>query len=93
MNSRRATYWVVAVLFGLGVVLVGLRLYSRQHVRVMQGDTTWRLTYHISFRAPRAGTRVRIAAPSDNVHSRMFRQDLRFSGLDNWQSRWQIAGA
>lgn len=82
MNSRRAAYWVVAVLFLIGAVLVGLRLYSRQHVRMMQGETTWRLTYHISFRAPRAGTKIRIASPSDDVHSRMFRQDLRFSGLD-----------
>ncbi len=85
--SRRGSYWVVALLIAVGVVLLALRLYSRYQVRMMQGDSTWRLTYHLSFRAPNAGTKVRIAVPSDDRHSRVFRQDLRYSGLNTERMR------
>ena len=82
VNSRRATPWVVAVLVLCGAVCLGLRLYSRYEVEMLQGDSVWRLTYNISFRAPKAGTKLRAAMPSDGRHSRVFRQDLRYSGLN-----------
>lgn len=52
-----------------------------------RGDTAWRLSYDISFEAADAGTRLRVAVPDDGRHSRVFRQDLRYSGLNTERLR------
>ena len=54
---------------------------------LMAGDSVWRLTYDIAFHAEQAGTRVRVAVPDDGQHSRVFRQELRYSGLSTERLR------
>lgn len=64
-----------------GAAAVGLGLKNRSDVQMGQGDAVWRLSYDVSFHAPRAGVRLRAAIPDDGPHNRVFRQDLRYSGL------------
>jgi transglutaminase-like putative cysteine protease len=77
---------VAALLVG-GALAVSLRLYNRYELALTRGDTVWRLSYDISFRAPRAGIRLRAAVPDDGRHHRVFRQDLRYSGLNTERLR------
>lgn len=81
MNSRRATAWTVWALVLTGSLCVGLRLYARHQMQLNDGDSVWRLTYTVEFRAPKAGARIRAALPADTEHSRVFRQDLLYSGM------------
>lgn len=87
MNGRRATRWAVAALLLSGAVMVGLRVQSRYGVAMTRGDSVWRLTYDVTFHAKQAGTRLRAAIPDDGEHSRVFRQDLRYSGLNTERLR------
>lgn len=81
ITARRATPWVVAAIMACGVVCVGLRLYSRYGLHMIQGDSVWRLTYDVTFEAAKSGIRLHAAIPSDQRHGRVFRRELRYSGL------------
>jgi len=78
---KRSTLWVVVGLLALGMACVGLRLYLRSDVRLARGDQVWRITYNVNFHALRAGARLRVAFPVDTAYSRLFRQELLYSGL------------
>jgi transglutaminase-like putative cysteine protease len=77
----------VLLLLVLGAACVGLRLWGRYGIRLTEGDSVWRLTYDITFHAAKAGTRLRVAVPDDGLHSRVFRKDLRYAGLDTERLR------
>ncbi|MDZ7620544.1 MAG: hypothetical protein U1E05_26370, partial [Patescibacteria group bacterium] len=81
MHGRRAARWVVAVVCAAGIVAVGLRMRSRHEVPMTEGDSVWRLAYDVTFRAPEPGMRLRVAIPDGGPHSRIFREDLRYTGL------------
>ena len=78
---------VVVSLVVLGMVCVALRLHFRRDVEMAQGDSTWRISYSIGFHAERPGARMRVAFPADTRHSRVFRQELFYSGLTADRSR------
>lgn len=87
MNARRVTPWVVGTLLICGICSFGWRFWSRYGIQMRQGDSVWRLSYNISFHAARSGLTLRAAVPRDAVHSRVFRQELRFSGLNTERVR------
>ncbi len=89
MHGRQVARWVVISLCLAGVAAIGLRVRSRRDVPMTQGDSVWRLTYDVSFRAPEAGMRLRVAVPDGGPHSRIYREDLRHTGLktDRMRSR------
>ena len=82
MNARRVTPWAVIVLLVCGTACLAWRLHSRYAVQMVQGDSVWRLTYNISFHAAKSGLPLHAAVPRDTVHCRVFRQELRYSGLN-----------
>ncbi|MCY2993059.1 MAG: hypothetical protein NTY19_35030 [Planctomycetota bacterium] len=86
INARRLTPWVAIALMICGVVCIALRVYSRE-MHLLQGDSVWRLTYDINFAAPKSGVTLRVAVPRDSVHSRVFRQELRYTGLNTERLR------
>ncbi|MBM3887510.1 MAG: hypothetical protein FJ388_00120 [Verrucomicrobia bacterium] len=92
MNVRRIAPWVAGTLAVLGTVGVGLRLYARHHAQMRLGDAVWRVTYTVRFHAANAGARVQVAVPSDTPQARLFRQDVRYAGLESeraHRTRWQ----
>jgi transglutaminase-like putative cysteine protease len=87
INSRRLAPWVVIVLAACGAAALAARLYSRYSVQMVQGDSVWRVTYDLTFHAKKAGITVRAAVPRDTPHARVFRQELRYSGLSTERLR------
>lgn len=87
MRGRQGARWVIAALCLAGVAALGLRLNNRREVPLTQGDSVWRLAYDVRFRAPEAGIRARIAIPDGGMHSRIFREDLRYAGLTTERMR------
>ena len=87
MNARRVVPWVAAALLVAGALCVGVRFYARRQMQLVHGDSVWRLTYTVDFRARRAGAKVHVAMPSDMPQARVFRQDLLYSGLAPLRSR------
>ncbi|MBI5688273.1 MAG: hypothetical protein HZC54_24640 [Verrucomicrobia bacterium] len=76
MNARRATPWVACLLVVLGIVLVGLRAYTRRESQLASGESLWRLTYTVKFQTEKAGARLSAAFPFDSAHCRVFRQNV-----------------
>ncbi|MFA6564843.1 MAG: 7TM domain-containing protein [Verrucomicrobiia bacterium] len=76
MNARRATPWVACLLVLLGIVLVGLRAYTRRELQLASGESLWRLTYTVKFQTETAGARLSAAFPFDTAHCRVFRQNV-----------------
>ena len=87
MHGRQVARWVIVSVCVAGMVAVGLRVYSRHDVPMTEGDSVWRLAYDVSFRAPEAGMRLRVAIPDGAPHSRIFREDLRYTGLKTERMR------
>jgi hypothetical protein len=87
LNARRVAPWVAVSLMVCGAACLGTRLYGRYGVRMVQGDSVWRLTYDVAFHATKSGVTVRAAVPRDTVHARVFRQELRYSGLSTERLR------
>jgi transglutaminase-like putative cysteine protease len=81
MNVRKAAPWVAGALALLGVACVSVRLHVQREMQLAGGDTLWRLSYTLSFRAEKPGARLSAAFPSDSAHCRVFRQDVLYSGL------------
>jgi hypothetical protein len=79
VNARKITPWFAAALVLSGVAAVALRWHNRRELQLRDGDSVWRLAYHVKFHAPRAGGKVRMAVPGDTAHSRLFRQDVQYS--------------
>ena len=75
------------VLIVLGAIGIGTRAYIRHRGQLAQGDSIWRINYEISFHAPKVGSRLRVALPGDTTHSRVYRQELEYSGLTPVHSR------
>ena len=92
MNARRVTPWVAGALVVLGAVGIGVRLHTRHATEMHRGDALWRVTYTVKFHAAKAGARLQVATPSDTGQARVFRQDVRYAGLESERSqhtRWQ----
>lgn len=87
MNARKAIPWVVGILIAVGVVCVGVRVYLRRQMSLVQGDSLWRITCTVEFHARKAGARLRLGMPSDTSQARVFRQDLLYSGLTPTRTR------
>jgi hypothetical protein len=87
MNSRKAIPLVVAAIVLAGGILVNLRLYVRHQQQMGGGDALYRLTYAVKFHAERTGARVQVALPADTPQSRLFRQDVLYSGLTSERLR------
>ncbi len=71
MNARSATSQVVVVVLVLGAVCVALRAGTRKEMQLEPGDTFWKLTYEIDYRAKKAGAKLHAAFPHDTIHSRV----------------------
>jgi len=82
VNGKTAMRAVVGLLLVTGIAALGERWRNRSGPLLMQGDSVWRMTYRIEFRAPRAGVRLRAAIPADNRHGHVYHQELRYSGLN-----------
>ena len=76
MNARKATPWVICALLFAGVTGMGLRRHAEHQLQLTHGDTLWRLTYDVDFRAEKSTARVRVAFPNDAKTCRVFRQDV-----------------
>jgi len=87
MHGRQTARWVIVAICAAGVIAVALRLWSRHEIAMTQGDSVWRLVYNVSFRAPEPGMRLRVAIPDGGPHSRIFREDLRYTGLKTEKMR------
>ena len=81
MKGRTTARWVVLLLCGAGLLSVLLRWSRRDEMSIGQGDHLWRLTYELDFEAAEAGARLRVAVPDGGSHSRVFREDIRYTGL------------
>lgn len=81
MNARRATPWVICALLFAGVTGMGLRRHAEHQLQLTHGDTLWRLTYDVDFRAEKSTARVRVAFPNDAKTCRVFRQDVSYAGM------------
>jgi transglutaminase-like putative cysteine protease len=55
----------------LGAVCVALRASTRKEMQLVPGDTFWKLTYEIDYRAKKAGAKLHAAFPHDTIHSRV----------------------
>lgn len=71
MNARRATLPTAVVLVVLAVCAVTFRASSRQGTWALPGDSFWRLTYALSFNAPKAKAALDVAFPCDTTRSRV----------------------
>jgi len=87
INIRRAVPWVVGGLVVLGTVCTATRGYVRRQMPLTRGDSLWRLTYSVEFRARKAGAKVLVGVPADTRRARVYRQDLIYTGLDPVRSR------
>jgi len=81
MNARHIVWTVTAALVLVGLACVGLRLYARQQARLSSGDSLWRITYKVKFYAARTGATLRVSAPRETTHARVFRHDIQYAGL------------
>ncbi|OHB77486.1 MAG: hypothetical protein A2W31_12140 [Planctomycetes bacterium RBG_16_64_10] len=79
------------VLIGAGCL--ALRLHPQNQAPIARGDSVWRLTYHIGFRADAPGARVWVAFPQDTPHARVYRQRLRHSEMRTERLRSGPAGS
>ena len=73
--------WVVLLLCGAGLLSVLLRWSRRDEMPIGQGDHLWRLSYELDFEAAEPGARLRVAVPDGGPHTRVFREDIRYTGL------------
>jgi hypothetical protein len=87
MSARRPTWWVALALVLLGLACVALRLHARRQAEMARDDTLWRITYRAKFNAARAGAALRVSAPRDTAHARIFRQDIQYAGLASQRLR------
>ena len=76
MNLRRWAPVVAALLIIVALAAILARSQWRAHREIPRGDTIWRLTYTVDYRADQAGARVRLGLPLDTPYSRVFRQDV-----------------
>lgn len=81
MNGRGSARWVVLLLCGAGLLSVLLRWSRRDAAPIARDDHLWRLSYEVDFKASTDGARLRIAVPDGGLHSRVFREDIRYTGL------------
>mgnify|MGYP000054366985 CR=1 FL=1 len=81
MNGRSSARWVVLLLCGAGLLSLVLRRSGRDELPLGRDDHLWRLSYEIDFKASAAGARLRVAVPNGGLHSRVFREDIRYTGL------------
>jgi transglutaminase-like putative cysteine protease len=87
MNARKATPWVAGILAMTGAVCIGLRIHTHHELQLASGESLWRLTYTVKFRAAQAGARVSAAFPFDTPHCRVFRQVVRYADLQSERLR------
>jgi hypothetical protein len=81
VSARRSAWWVAGALVLAGVACVALRLYIQQQAVMARDDSLWRITYTAKFNATSAGAKLRVSAPRDTAHARIFRQDIQYAGL------------
>jgi len=81
MSARRPASWVAVALVFAGLACIALRLYTRRQAQLAHEDTLWRITYKVRFNANRTGASLRVSAPRDTAHARVFRQDIQYGGL------------
>ena len=74
--------FLAAVAFALlGAACISLRVRAWSRAPHLRGDTFWRLTYELTFRATAPGSRVRVALPGDTSQSRVLRETSSHTGL------------
>jgi transglutaminase-like putative cysteine protease len=82
---------VVVVLLVLGAICVAVRASTRHEAPAVRGDTFWKLTYDIPYRAAKAGARLQAAFPRDTSHGRVHR--INFPAAKSDQTRRTTAQA
>jgi len=81
VNARYVAPRVAVLLILAGAGCLALRFHPRYQAQIARGDSVWRLTYHIGFRADAPGARVCAAFPLDTRYARVYRQRLRHSAM------------
>jgi len=89
LNARRATWPTVGVLVLLALCGVTLRASSRHSTWALPGDSFWRLTYTLSFHAPKAKGALDVAFPCDTTHSRTYDRKVDAADVSVEQRRRQ----
>ncbi len=69
------------MLIAIGTVLLVNRYTRRQEAKLNPGDTTWELSYDLTFTALRKHARLYVAPAEDTAHCRVFRQVMTHPGM------------
>ncbi len=76
IRHHRPALLTAGVLTLLGVACVAMRLNARQKISFAHGDSIWRLSYRITFRAANATAQLRAALPLGTPHLRILQEKL-----------------
>jgi transglutaminase-like putative cysteine protease len=87
LNARRATWPTVAGLVVFALAAVALRASYRQGAWALPGDSFWRLTYTLNFKATKAKAGLDVAFPGDTARSRVFDRKVDAAGVSVEQRR------
>ena len=81
MREQRLVIAAATVLVIVGISCVCVRVRFMKPPNLRPGESEWRVTYAIRFRAEKAGGRIRVAIPDSTPRARVFRETFSHLGM------------